>query len=158
RGRLASNVPADGDIRPYSPTLSSPSVKSNPHTRRGVDVMHSKPDTDVLRKAVLVACRAPSVPNSQPWRWVADGESLRLFIARYRTVPGRDDSGREAIMSCGVVLDHLRVAMLAAGWHARIERFPNLNDPDNLASIEFSPVDLVTDTERLRADAIVQRR
>jgi hypothetical protein len=120
--------------------------------------MHSNLDTEVLREAVLVACRAPSVHNSQPWRWVAEGGRLRLFVDRYRTVPETDHSGRDAIMSCGVVLDHLRVAMLAAGWHARTERFPNPNDPDNLASIEFSPVDRVTDAERLRADAILQRR
>jgi hypothetical protein len=120
--------------------------------------MHSKLDARVLQKAVFVACRAPSVHNSQPWRWVAEGERLLLFVDRYRTVPGTDRSGREAIISCGAVLDHLRVAMLAAGWHARIERFPNVNDPDNLASIEFSPVDHVTDAERLRAEAILQRR
>ncbi len=107
---------------------------------------------------MLVACRAPSVHNSQPWRWVAEGDRLRLFVDRYRTVPGTDDSGREAIISCGAVLDHLRVAMLAAGWQARIERFPTANDPDNLASIEFSPVDHITDADRQRGDAILQRR
>ena len=101
--------------------------------------------------------------HSQPWRWVAEGERVRLLVDRYRTVPGADHSGREAVISCGVVLGHLRVAMLAAGWHAQIERFPNPNDPDNasidnLASIEFSPVDRVTDAERLRAEAILQRR
>jgi nitroreductase len=120
--------------------------------------MQTKLDTHVLQQAVRVACRAPSVHNSQPWRWVAEGERLRLFVDRYRTVPGADQSGREAIISCGAVLDHLRVAMLAAGWHARIERFPNPNDPGNLASIEFSPVDRVADADRLRADAILQRR
>ena len=120
--------------------------------------MHPKPDTQVLQTAVLVACRAPSVHNSQPWRWVAEGGRLLLFVDRYRMVPGADDAGREAIISCGVVLDHLCVAMLAAGWQARIERFPNLNDPDILASIHFSPVDRVTDAERVRADAILQRR
>jgi hypothetical protein len=83
--------------------------------------MHSTLDIEVLRKAVLVTCRAPSVHNSQPWRWVAERERLRLFVDRYRTVPGTDHSGREAFISCGAVLDHLRVAMLAAGWHARIE-------------------------------------
>lgn len=120
--------------------------------------MHSKLDIQVLQKAVLVACRAPSLHNSQPWRWVAEGAQLRLFVDHYRTVPGADHSGRETIISCGAVLDHLRVAMLAAGWQARIERFPNPNDPDNLASIEFSPVEHVTDTDRLRAEAILQRR
>ncbi len=120
--------------------------------------MHSKLNIELLRNAVLVACRAPSVHNSQPWRWVAEGDRLRLFVDRYRTVPGTDDSGREAIISCGAVLDHLRVAMLAAGWQARIERFPTANDPDNLASIEFSPVDHITDADRQRGDAILQRR
>jgi hypothetical protein len=120
--------------------------------------MHTKLETEVLRKAVLVACRAPSVHNSQPWRWVAEGGRLRLFVDCYRTVPGADVSGREAIISCGAALDHLRVAMQAAGWHAQIERFPNPNDPNNLASIDFSPVDRVTDAERVRAEAILQRR
>lgn len=120
--------------------------------------MRSQPDTQVLRKAVLVACRAPSVHNSQPWRWVAEGARLHLFADRYRTVRGADKSGREAILSCGAVLDHLRVVMRAAGWQARITRFPNPNDPDNLAAIEFSPVDRATDSDRLRAEAILQRR
>jgi hypothetical protein len=120
--------------------------------------MHARLDTQVLRKAVQLACRAPSVHNSQPWGWVAEGEVLRLFVDRHRTVPGTDRSGREAIISCGAVLDHLRVAMLAAGWDAVIERFPNPSDPDHLASIELRSVDHVTDAQRDRADAILQRR
>ena len=120
--------------------------------------MHSTPDTEVLYRAVKLACRAPSVHNTQPWRWQAEGKVLRLFVDRYRTVPGTDRSGREAIISCGAVLDHLRVAMLAAGWDAVIERFPNPNDRDHLASIEFKPVEYVTDAQRSRADAILQRR
>ena len=30
-------------------------------------------DADVLRAAVQLACRAPSLHNSQPWQWVAEG-------------------------------------------------------------------------------------
>src|SRR5271166_663976 len=120
--------------------------------------MHATLSTQVLQKAVQLACQAPSVHNSQPWGWVAEGEVPRLFVDRHRTVPGTDRSGREAIISCGAVLDHLRVAMLAAGWDAVIERFPNPNDPDHLASIEFRSVDHVTDAQRDRADAILQRR
>jgi len=120
--------------------------------------VHATPETQVLKNAVLLACRAPSVHNSQPWLWVAEGGILRLFVDRHRTVPGTDDSGREAIISCGAALDHLRVAMLAAGWHASIKRFPNPKDADQLASIEFSSVDHVTDAHRDRATAILQRR
>jgi hypothetical protein len=115
-------------------------------------------DTQTLKNAVQLACRAPSVHNSQPWRWVAEDGILRLFVDRNRMVPGTDPSGREAILSCGAVLDHLRVAMLAAGWRAEIERFPNPNDPHHVASIEFSSADYVTRAQRHRANAILQRR
>lgn len=120
--------------------------------------MNATPDIQTLKDAVQLACRAPSVHNSQPWRWVAEGAVLRLFVDRDRALTGSDPSGREAIISCGAALDHLRVAMLAAGWRARIERFPNPNDPGHLASIGFASVEHVTRAQRVRADAILHRR
>jgi hypothetical protein len=115
-------------------------------------------DIEVLKNAVLLACRAPSVHNSQPWRWVAGGDAAHLFVDRQRTVPATDRSGRETLLSCGAVLDHLRTAMTAAHWRARITRFPNPNNPGHLATVEFSPVDHVTAAQRNRAEAILQRR
>lgn len=115
-------------------------------------------DTQVIRKAVQLACRAPSVHNSQPWRWVVEDGFVHLFVDRHRTVPGTDSSGRETIISCGVVLDHLRVAMLAAGWESRIARFPDPGSPDRLASIEFVPADHAAGTHHDHARAILQRR
>jgi nitroreductase len=115
-------------------------------------------DVEVVKRAVQLACRAPSVHNSQPWRWVAEGAGLHLFVDRCRWVHSADRSGREAIISCGAVLDHLRIAMVAAGWQAHIERFPNPNNRDHLASLEFSPLEFVTDTQRERTEAILQRR
>ena len=50
-------------------------------------------------------------------------------VRRSATLGAQSDrSGREAIISCGAVLDHLRIAMVAAGWQAHIERFPNPNN------------------------------
>jgi hypothetical protein len=115
-------------------------------------------DIEVVKKAVLLACRAPSVHNSQPWRWVSEGAVLHLFVDRRRWVHSADRSGREAIVSCGAVLDHLRVAMVAAGWQANIDRFPNPNNLDHLASVEFKALEFVTDAQRKRAEAILQRR
>ncbi|GLE51517.1 Acg family FMN-binding oxidoreductase [Mycobacterium montefiorense] len=120
--------------------------------------MPTTPGSEVLKEAVRLACRAPSVHNSQPWHWVADGGVLRLFLDRRRLVPGTDHSGRQAIISCGCALDHLRVVMLAAGWDPVIERFPNPNNPDHLASIEFRPVEHITGTQDDRAEAILVRR
>ena len=115
-------------------------------------------DADVLRAAVQLACRAPSLHNSQPWQWVAQGTRLQLYVDHSRILYSTDKSGREALISCGAVLDHLRVAMAAAGWAANIDRFPNPNNLDHVASFDFSPMSLVTDGDRRRADAILHRR
>jgi len=115
-------------------------------------------DSDVLRAAIELACRAPSLHNSQPWHWVAEGAGLHLYLDRSRILYSADKSGREAHISCGAVLDHLSVAMAAAGWTANVDRFPDPNNLEHLASLDFSPMSLVTDDQRRRADAILQRR
>jgi nitroreductase len=115
------------------------------------------PETEVIEDVVRTACRAPSLHNSQPWQWVFKGGQLRLFLDPSR-VMDTDRFARQAIISCGAALDHLRVAMAAAEWQSQIQRFPNPDSPNHLASIEFSPLDFVTDRDRRRASAICARR
>src|SRR5208283_6015163 len=38
-----------------------------------VDMPVKAPDSEVIRDAVMLASRAPSLHNSQPWRWVVEG-------------------------------------------------------------------------------------
>ena len=118
----------------------------------------SEPGDDVIRNAVMLACRAPSLHNTQPWRWTFDGAGLHLFADRMRVVLSTDSTGREVLLSCGAVLDHLRVAMAAAGWDTTIERFPDPHDPDHVAVLRFTPMSIVTDAQCERADAILARR
>jgi nitroreductase len=115
-------------------------------------------DIELITTAVELACRAPSLHNSQPWRWVASTTSVDLFVDPQRTLTSTDKSGREAIISCGASLDHFRVAMAAVGWDVKVEQFPNPNNLDHLASIDFASVDHVTQARRDRVDAIVRRR
>ena len=107
---------------------------------------------------MILACRAPSLHNSQPWRWILEGDRLQLFADPDRVVRRTDRSGREVLISCGVVLDHFRVALAAAGWTANVDRFPNPMNLLHLASIDFSPMEFVTDGHRRRANAILVRR
>jgi len=120
------------------------------------------PDTmvtsDVIKATVLLACRAPSLHNSQPWRWVADDEAAHLYVDPNRVLYSADRRGREAIISCGAVLDHFRVAMAAAGWRTHVVRFPDPNNRYHLASIDFTSADVVSEADRRRANAIVLRR
>jgi hypothetical protein len=115
-------------------------------------------ETEVIRNAVQLACRAPSLHNSQPWHWVAEGASVHLFLDKDRVLYSTDHTGREALLGCGAVLGHFRVAMAAAGWKANVDRYPNPNRSVHLASIDFSAMDYVTDGHRRRADAILLRR
>lgn len=77
-------------------------------------------DTDVIKDAVELACRAPSLYNSQPWRWVVEGAEVKLFAEPDRAPTRTDTTGREAVISCGAVLDHFRVAMAVAGWMSNV--------------------------------------
>lgn len=113
--------------------------------------------SEVLAEAVRLACRAPSLHNSQPWRWESGRGRLDLFLDPTRAVHG-DRSAREALISCGAVLDHLRVAMAAAGWTTEVERFPDAARPEHLAALGFTAAERVTDVQRYRADAILVRR
>ncbi|MGV7904002.1 NAD(P)H nitroreductase, partial [Mycobacterium kansasii] len=87
-----------------------------------------------------------------------DVYTAHLFVDRHRIVRATDHSGREALISCGAALDHLRVAMTAAQSQPSITRFPIPGRPDHLATMEFSPTDHVTAAQRQRAEAILQRR
>lgn len=97
------------------------------------------PDRDTLRAAVALAARAPSVHNTQPWRWTVGTESVHLFADRTRQVPATDPDGRDLTISCGAALHHLRVALAAMGWRAIVHRIPNPAEPDHLAAVEFRP-------------------
>ena len=119
---------------------------------------HSTMSAQVLGTVVGLACRAPSVHNSQPWHWIAQDGAVRLFLAEHRIPHATDRTGRESVISCGAALEHLRVAAAAAGWHAEIARFPNPNDLTHLATVDFHPLEFVTDADRAQADAILNRR
>ncbi|MCM6772411.1 NAD(P)H nitroreductase [Nocardia sp. CDC159] len=120
--------------------------------------MNPVPTGEIIEQAVRLAGRAPSLHNSQPWRWVFDGTALRLFAVAERMLPTTDPSGRQLILSCGIALDHLRAAMAAAGWRTHVVRFPNPNRFDHLATVRFTPTPIVTDADRERVAAITTRR
>ena len=71
--------------------------------------------TPQLEHAVEHALRAPSVHNTQPWRWridPADGV-VELHADRGRQLTATDPDGRDLLISCGAALGHLAVALRA---------------------------------------------
>lgn len=97
------------------------------------------PDTETVRTALALASRAPSVHNTQPWRWRIDPAGLHLYADPARQLPHTDPDGRDLILSCGIALQHCVTAFAAVGWRSRVRRLPDPDDPDHLATLEFSP-------------------
>ena len=83
-----------------------------------------------MRTAVIRATMAPSVHSTQPWRFVTARGSLELYADRTRRLTVLDPRGRQLLISCGCALFNARVALAAAGYDAKVERFP---DPTRMA-------------------------
>jgi hypothetical protein len=115
------------------------------------------PDRETLRAAIALAARAPSVHNTQPWRWSIGAESVHLFADWVRQVPATDPDGRDLLISCGAALHHFRVALAALGWATDVHRIPNPAEPHHLAAVEFRP-HVPTDHEVALAAMIWRRR
>jgi hypothetical protein len=97
----------------------------------------SVPD-QVLTRVVELAQRAPSVHNTQPWRWRGTGGSLELYADRTRQLAAGDPAGRNLVISCGTVLHHVRVVAGALGWKTAVSHLPDPAQPDLLARVELS--------------------
>jgi nitroreductase len=116
------------------------------------------PDQASLRRALGSAVRAPSVYNSQPWRWRASTtDGVDLFADPDRRLLTIDADGRDLLLSCGAALHHLVVALAGLGWSAQVERFPDPENTHHLAHVQPLVAAPPTDTARL-ARAIPQRR
>ncbi|SHK75253.1 Nitroreductase family protein [Pseudonocardia thermophila] len=96
--------------------------------------MSGEPD---LVAAVEQAVRAPSVHNTQPWRWRIHGRGVELYADPHRHLPATDPERRDLVLSCGAALHHLRVVLAAAGHATRVERTPDPDRSDLLARIEL---------------------
>lgn len=91
-----------------------------------------------LAEAAQRALRAPSVFNTQPWRWRVSAGMLDLYADRERQLAVSDPDGRLLILSCGAVLHHARVALAAAGYRTAVARFPEPDNVDLLARIRIT--------------------
>ncbi|AIL30024.1 MULTISPECIES: Acg family FMN-binding oxidoreductase [Mycobacteriaceae] len=97
------------------------------------------PDRRTVETVLSLATRAPSIHNSQPWRWQVRPDRLLLFADADRALPHADPDSRDLLLSCGAALHHAVVALASLGWRAEVHRFPDPDRPDLLAAVTMRP-------------------
>jgi nitroreductase len=112
---------------------------------------------------VRVAARAPSLHNTQPWRFKIRPDAIELY-ADYRCQLGTDPIGRELLISCGAALYGLRLAVRSLGRTPEVELFgePALQPAEKarlrlLARVRLGDPAPVTPAERKMLDAVPHR-
>jgi nitroreductase len=87
------------------------------------------------RAIVESATRAPSIHNTQPWRFVAHGDTIELWTDPARGLKVLDPTGRGRHISCGAALLHARLAAAAAGYAATVTLLPDPAEQTHLADL-----------------------
>lgn len=110
-----------------------------------------------LTAAVELARLAPSVHNTQPWRFRAEGAALTIARDPARQLAAMDPSGRQLTLSCGAALHLARLALRQQGYDSDVAAFPALADRDVVAHVVARPGRTVTSEELVLADAARHR-
>jgi hypothetical protein len=106
---------------------------------------------------VAAATRAPSIHNTQPWRFVAAPDRLDVYLDTERALPVLDPTGRQQIISCGSAVEFALVALTAAGYAGEVDLVPDGADPDHLATVRVTGRSEASDEDRSLAAAIDRR-
>ena len=94
----------------------------------------------LTHRIVEFACLAPSVHNTQPWRWrIRNDHLIELWADRDRQLRVADPDGRNLAISCGAALHHFMVASRALGAISTVDLTPVGGEPGLLATIRLSP-------------------
>ena len=75
-----------------------------------------------------VAARAPSLHNTQPWRFEVSDHAIELYADASRQLLV-DPDGREMLISCGAALYGLRLAVRSLGRLPEVELLPGPVSP-----------------------------
>lgn len=87
-----------------------------------------------LLRLVDAARLAPSIRNTQPWRFRVGASTVEVLAERSRSLPVADPEGRGLLVSCGAALAFLEVAAHAAGLATAIERAPGTREEGELVA------------------------
>lgn len=113
----------------------------------------------VIERLVRAAAAAPSLHNTQPWRFrVRDGgRVLEVRADQARQLAVVDPAGRAVHIACGAAVFNLRLAAAIAGRDAVVRLIPDPAAPLLLANVRFTGRHRAGHAERELYGAIERR-
>lgn len=89
---------------------------------------------------LAAAVAAPSMHNTQPWRFEIDGHVVDVYLDGSRTLPAEDPTGRAMRIAAGAATFNLRCAAETLGYGTwfGLAPYPS-EEPDLLARIVIEP-------------------
>jgi hypothetical protein len=119
----------------------------------------SMTDEEIVRYVVARAVWAPSVHNTQPWRFTADGgPRVSLHADAGRRLAIADPDGREMMISCGAALFTVRLALRSLGYIPETRVLPDPVQPDLVAHVSWPERAPADEFERRLSGHVLTRR
>ena len=112
----------------------------------------------VATYVVGAAVWAPSVHNTQPWWFTADGPQISLHADAGRQLMVADPGGREMMISCGAALFTARLALRSLGYIPEACVLPDPGQPLLVARVSWQRRAAPTEYERRLFDQVLRRR
>ncbi|MFE2752304.1 Acg family FMN-binding oxidoreductase [Actinosynnema sp. NPDC059335] len=113
---------------------------------------------DVVTDMLTAATLAPSLHNTQPWRFRLAPDRIELHPDAARVLPATDPEHRELRLSCGAALYNLRLALRRHGVRPLVTLMPGADAPGALATIRRGGHDVLDAETRELAKAVPARR
>ncbi|MGW6293332.1 Acg family FMN-binding oxidoreductase, partial [Streptomyces sp. NPDC055058] len=101
-------------------------------------MQQSRPvDATAVEALLTAAVAAPSIHNTQPWRFGLDAATgtVEVRADRRRILPLADPQARAQYLSVGAAVLNLRVAAAHQGWDPVVRLLPDPYEPDLLATV-----------------------
>jgi len=113
---------------------------------------------EIARYVVAKAVWAPSVHNTQPWRFTVEGRQIGLHADAGRRLVVADPDGREMLISCGAALFNMRLALRSLGYTPVTCVLPDPGQPTWVAQVSWRQGAAADEFERRLFGHMLTRR
>jgi hypothetical protein len=137
---FGSAVRALGPYPRHTPPRQADEIRPEPARTDPGRAMNETPAAlglapDQVEDLLTTAGRAPSLHNTQPWRFRVEPDLIELHSDPDRALPVIDPSGREMRIACGAALFNLRLALHGHDIRPTVTLLPDPADPGLIATI-----------------------